>query len=154
MADENVFQNNKELNALYKKYGNDFVRTLTNELIKAGKKASGALIRSLKAEIKPVADVINIIIKGEDYLYNVDKGRKKGTYPPISEISKWCSIRGIPETAAFPIAKNIYKFGIPPTNVIEKSKNIFSGKPVKDLEKGIASIIEKEVAKRLKNKLK
>ncbi len=44
------------------------------------------------------------------------KGRKPGTYPPIKEIAKWCRLKGIDDSAKWPIARSIFKFGIAPTN--------------------------------------
>ena len=105
-----------------KEFGRDFVKILTIQLKKSGKSASGALINSLDYRIIDNGD-INIEILSNDYLEYVDKGRKPGTYPPLKEISKWATLKGIPQGAVFPIARSIYKFGIKPTNVLDKTKN-------------------------------
>jgi hypothetical protein len=102
-------------------FGEDYIKVLTNQLLRAGKEASGKLIRSLDYRIADSADAVQILIEAEDYLINIDEGRRKGTYPPIQAIKTWCRIKGIDEGAAFPIAKNIFKFGIPATNIIEKT---------------------------------
>ena len=69
----------------------------------------------------------------EDYLKFVDKGvsgtqRKYNTpfsyrtkKPPISVIKLWTRVKGIPEEAAYPIQNKIFRFGLKPTNVINKS---------------------------------
>jgi len=152
MADNEKYQNNKEYQAILKKYGNNFVSIIAKELLKSGKNASGKLIKSLKAELKPVAETINIVIKSEDYLKYVDEGRKPGSYPPISALSKWVRIKNIPQSAVFAIAKNIFKFGIKPTNVISKATNIFTSKELKPMEKEISDFVEREVTKILKRK--
>lgn len=125
MINELIKQNPQLLN----KYGDDYVKTLTKHLLEADKRASGKLIQSLNYDVKDFM----IEILGEDYLDFVDQGvdgkftsygspfRFTNKMPPVSEISKWCSIKGIPKSAAFPIAKNIFKFGIEPTGVIEKT---------------------------------
>jgi hypothetical protein len=114
---------------LLDKYGSDYIKVLTSNLIKAGKKASSKLINSLSYDIKE----LTIEIYGEDYLDFVDQGvdgrwtsygspfRFTNKMPPVSEIAKWCSIKGISEKAAFPIARKIFNFGIEPTYVIEQT---------------------------------
>ena len=108
-----------------KLFGSDYVRVLTALLKKEGKSASGALINSLDYRVKETAQNISIIIQSNEYLQFVDEGRKPGKYPPIRAISKWASLKGISQDAVFPIARSIYKFGIKPTNVIQKTNNEF-----------------------------
>jgi hypothetical protein len=103
-------------------FGDEYIKILTDNLLKAGKEASGNLIRSLDWRMAKTADTVQMLIEGEEYLLYVDRGRRPGKFPPISAIESWCRIKGINQKAAFPIAKNIFKFGIPPTNVIEKSR--------------------------------
>jgi len=135
----------KELQVLYKKYGKDFIKILTNELIVNKKKSSGKLIKSLKADVKPIGENVNIVINSEKYLEYIDKGRAKGKFPPIAPIAKWCTIKGLPKSAAFAIAQNIYKFGIKPTNVISKALKKFTDTETKKIEKDVAPLVEKEV---------
>lgn len=104
-----------------KMFGKDYVKVLVAFIQKAGKKASGALINSIDSRVRSDAEVAYIELLANDYLEWVDKGRKPGKYPPIQSISNWCRLKGIEPKAAFPIAKSIYKFGIKPTNVIQKT---------------------------------
>lgn len=106
-------------------FGNDYVKILTRELYRAGKNATGKLIRSLNYKLKDDGQNIAIILESENYLKFVDEGRKRGTYPPIRPLIQWVSVRGLPKSAAYAIQKSIYKFGIPPTNVIPKTINAF-----------------------------
>jgi hypothetical protein len=126
-----------------KMFGEDYVRILTENLLKAGKDASGNLINSLDYRVIKTANALSVIIEGEDYLTYVDRGRKPGKYPPISAIQSWCRIKGIDQKAAFPIAKNIFKFGIPATNVIEKTTSRIEKGPFVGLDI-IADNIEKQ----------
>lgn len=137
----------KELQVLYKKYGKDFVKILTNELLINKKVASGKLIKSLKSDIKPIGDNVNIVITSQKYLDYIDKGRAKGKFPPIEPLVQWCSIKGLPKTAAYAIAQNIFKFGIKPTNIISKSIKKFTDTEPRKIEKDISPLIEKEVVK-------
>lgn len=109
-------------NKVVKVFGDDYVKILTENLLRAGKEASGKLIKSLNWRMVSTADAIQVVIDAEDYLIYVDKGRRPGVKPPpISALKSWCKIKGIDEGAAWPIQKSIFKFGIPPTGVIEKS---------------------------------
>jgi hypothetical protein len=51
----------------------------------------------------------------------VDRGRKKGTYPPIQPLLAWARVKGLDDGYAYGAQKNIYKFGIKPTNVLKKT---------------------------------
>lgn len=116
-----------------KMFGKDYVKILTIMLKRAGKSASGALINSLDFRVQAEAKEIQIILEANDYLEYVDRGRKPGKFPPIKAIAKWCSLKGIPQSAAFPIAYNMFKFGVKPTNVIDKTiKEIMSSPTLKN----------------------
>jgi hypothetical protein len=131
-------------------FGRRYVDILTEELKRAGKVASGRLIDSLDYRIVREANAIQIIIQSNDYLTYVDQGRRPGKFPPIQAIQTWCKIKGIPQTAAFPIARNIFKFGIRPTNVIERTtKKIQSSQNITTLQQIVANNIEKYVSQEL-----
>lgn len=135
----------KELDALYKKYAKDLIAILIGELKKVKKEATGRLIKSLKLDLQGLAQQTNIFINAEPYLVNVDKGRKKGTYPPIAPLKKWARLKGMDEGAAYAIQKKIYKFGIKPTNVIDKAIKKHERQKLKDLEKQLAAKVEKSI---------
>lgn len=142
----------KDFDILSKKYGKLFIDILSKNIINMNKSASGKLVKSLKADVKPVANGVVIVINSEKYLEYVDKGRKPGKFPPIAPLVKWCSIRGIPKSSAFAIAQSIFKFGIKPTNVISKSVKKFEDVGGKKIEKDMISLIESEVKKIIKSK--
>lgn len=103
-----------------KEFGKDYVKILWRELRRDGKSATGSLLNSLDYRIVEDAKSIKIEILANDYLTWVDKGRKPGKYPPIKAISNWAKVKGISQDAVFPIARKIFKFGIKPTNVIQR----------------------------------
>jgi hypothetical protein len=103
-----------------KEFGKDYVKILWRELKREGKSATGALLNSLDYRIVEDAKAIRVEILSNDYLTWVDKGRKPGKYPPIKAISNWAKVKGISQDAVFPIARKIFKFGIKPTNVIQR----------------------------------
>ena len=102
---------------LLDRYGKSLISEMQTRLRTAGKIASGTLYNSLKYTIEINSDGgLLLSIEGAPYLDYVDKGRKPGKMPPVDQIKKWCKIKSIPEEAAWPIAINIGKYGIAPTN--------------------------------------
>jgi hypothetical protein len=140
-------------------WGADYIKILTKHLLQANKRASGKLINSLDHRVRMDAEGWIIEILGEDYLEYVDQGvdgrfsvygspyRYTNKMPPVSAISKWCDIKGISRSAAFAIAKNIFKFGIEPTYVIQNTEREFKadlGDLVKVIEQAIVKKYKQE----------
>jgi hypothetical protein len=143
---------NEDLSKLYEDYGDDFVAIIIRELRSADKVSSGKMINSLNSDLQIVGNKLAIKIKGEDYFINIDNGRRPGSYPPISEISKWATLKGIPQSSVFAMAKNIYKFGIKPTNVLKKAVSKLTA-PTKELEYKMAKQIEEDLVNEIKNNI-
>ena len=101
-------------------FGNKYVKILVDEIKSAGK-GGGKLERSVDYRLVPTVRGLTIELESEEYLKYVDQGRKPGTYPNITAISNWATLKGISQDAVFPIARKIFKFGIKPTNVISKT---------------------------------
>ena len=107
-------------------YGRSVVDEMKTRLTNAGKEATGTLHKSLKFRTQETEDEFTISFFMADYGVYVDKGVKpqpqyltgKGTGKSkfIAALKKWCKVKGIPQNAAFPIRRNIWKFGIKPTN--------------------------------------
>ncbi len=127
-------------------FGNEYVKVLVDELRKAGK-GGGKLEKSIDYRLVPAARELTIALEAEDYLKYVDKGRKPGSYPNITAISKWATLNGISQDAVFPIARKIFKFGIRPTNVI--------GKTIRRLDRDpkITDKMERILVKKIEDKL-
>ena len=113
-----------------------FVKTLKEQLINNkpfSKRASGRLVESINIKIDETQGEETITILAEDYLKFVDQGvsgtiRKyntpysyKSKKPPINVILQWTRLNGIPQEAAYPIQNKIFRFGLKPTNVIDKT---------------------------------
>jgi len=76
----------------------------------ANKIASGNLYNSVESNFDPSTQVLTIEMAY--YWFWVNRGRKPSDkMPPIDPIKKWAQLRGLPESAAWGIAKNIQKFG-------------------------------------------
>jgi hypothetical protein len=131
MANDIVFFDTKLANEFGKDYVKILVALLKNNTTpsRAGlrpypKVATGRLVKSINYRLQPLATGIQVQLLSEDYLKYVDKGRRPGTYPPIQAIKRWAAVKGIPQGAAWGIRRNIYKYGIKPTNVIDKTLRI------------------------------
>lgn len=125
-----------------KEFGDEYIKLIIKELRASKKSSSGKLIKSFKTKFKDTADKVNILIESEDYLKYIDEGRKRGSYPPIKALANWARIKGIKEDKIYGIARNIYKFGIKPTNILDKvEKKVLNGNTFKELENNISDSV-------------
>ena len=149
MAEESLISQQK-----LKEFGADYIKILALLLLQSGKNASGSLIRSLNYKIVGEAEQINIEILSNNYLQWVDKGRRRGTYPPIKPLINWTTIKGLPIGAAYGTQKNIFKFGIKPTNVIQRTIRAIetSNEEQKKYEDEVVNNIIKNINLKYKNK--
>ena len=75
--------------------GKAFVKALQEQIKNAGSNDTGKLIASMDYTTLKKADTIITNILANDYLQEVDKGRKKGVAPPVSAILPWVKRKGI-----------------------------------------------------------
>ena len=139
-------------------FGKVWVQTLKQQLSSTkpfAKQATGSLINSVNYRLTQNGDDWSITLLSEDYLKFVDKGvsgtiRKYNTpysykqkKPPLRVILSWMSIKGIPKEAAYPIQNKIFRFGLKPTNVINKTiRQIeYRSKWIKKFEEDLANSI-------------
>lgn len=141
----------EELNKAVKQFGLDTVSEIATALKRVGANNTGQLINSLRAELKDTGEGLELMIKGDGYFNVIEKGRKPGEQPPLADIIAWTRSKGIPETAAFPIAKNIGKFGIKPKPVL---KQILESNTFKEGYKLIGEAYAKDIVKEINNIIK
>lgn len=113
-------------------FAEDYINRLTSNLKNFRKIATGDLIKSLDFRIYKTAfgTKFTIAIEALEYLDYVDRGRKPGKFPPLDAIRQWVRVKGIPDSATFPIARKIAMEGIKPTDVVSKSLNdVLNGDP-------------------------
>ncbi len=152
-----------ELQAFMTKWGNIFVSELKSQLQKSysyapgfngdayskgrnrqyegtSSKDKGELIKSISASITP--DGLELLML--DYWEFVNYGRKEGSYVPIRPLEVWARTKGFPDPrgAAFGISKNIYKFGIQPTNFYDNAINNLESRFNTELEEAAAASFE------------
>lgn len=96
------------------------INLLITDLIKKydelGMRASGKWANSLEDNITQSENGVNIKIYGNDYTYQLVKGRGPGVFPPIKAIDQWIKDKPIisdikPSVLAFLIARKIAREG-------------------------------------------
>jgi hypothetical protein len=97
--------------------------------------ASGNLYDNIRVAAMKLEGKYTLVISYPFYGKFVDKGRSLGGMPPVQDIRDWCRLKGIPESAAFPIAKKIAREGY---------KGIHFTEPFYDDIKVIKDIMGKE----------
>lgn len=93
--------------------GTIFVKEMKSLIKLNGKFATGELYNSVKSKVfKDQKEVYHLEI---DYIYYglfIDQGRRPGMkQPPLKDILAWCRLKGLPDDAAFPIARKIGQKG-------------------------------------------
>ena len=109
MADNKI--SSRTLRALIDKFGKEVVENQKKNLKAID---TGELLRSISYKYVVNAETVIVNFLSLDYGQWVDSGRKKGSYPPISPLKGWVKRKGMPEKAAYGVARNIFKFGIKP----------------------------------------
>lgn len=143
----------KNTERFIKKYADQVESEIESRLHSAGKIASGHLYDSIGYELTEKGTRFVLTFKMADYGQYVDKGTKPSKYANsegggtgksamITALKKWCRIKGIPEGAAFPIRRNIWKFGLSPTNFFTIPTTRRVGQLTKGIEKNMALDIE------------
>lgn len=102
-------------------YGGFVVDSIRQNLAATGTNATGRTSKSLKYEVKQEGNKTILKVIGKPFFTVVETGRKatpqftKPSYSFVNDIKEWTKAKGIPESAAYAIAKSIHKKGTPPT---------------------------------------
>ena len=79
-------------------------------MVREAPEGTGKLKKGIKTKVeKSSKEIIGTIDPVQEYAIYIEKGRGAGGRPPISQIQKWVRAKGLPEGAAFLIAKKIGK---------------------------------------------
>lgn len=107
MNDKLIFE--RTLQAL-DDYGQEVKQLYQARLMSDGKKATGNLINNINVLIanSPMGLEYEVFLQLEDYYRYVEKGRKKGKFPPVDKILEWISVK--------PVVKRPMKNGKLPTD--------------------------------------
>lgn len=151
-----------ETEAFIRKYGDSVENEIEARLTGHNKIASGKLYDSIRYEVKETKKEFILSFIMAEYGQYVDKGvkpkkylgmkRKKGGSKKskfIEALMKWCKIKGLPTNAAFPIRRNIWKFGIAPTNFFTIPTTRRQKYFEKELEKAMARDIDNQLQKEI-----
>ena len=146
---------------LANQFGRDYVKILV-ALLRGNrphsKVATGSLINSINYKLRDTAKGIQIILEANDYLKFVDQGingvkQSQGSpysyklkYPPIKEIKRWISIKGL-ALNPYAVQRSIFNKGIKPTHVLRRTvKEIETSKTfIKKYEEGVVDRLIKNL---------
>lgn len=134
---------NSKLKELLTTYASQVAAEMRTRLSGYDKIATGKLIKSIRGTVQEEDGDPVVVFSMLEYGIYVDKGRKPGKMPPVSKIREWCKVRGIEESAAFPIARAIGERGIAPTNFFSISVK----RRQKQLKKNVAKVMKEEILK-------
>lgn len=86
----------------------------------------------------------------------VDKGRRAGTMPPVSEIRKWMAAKGIRggKGTAFAIAKSIAREGTKGNRFFSEPFDQFVEEDLERVKQDVAAEFKREVQKTIKQSFK
>lgn len=130
-------------------YGRDAVESMRNILVTSGKDATGNLINSLSYQVSVDGDDLTLEFSMAEHGKFVESGRKPNSLPPpVSALTPWLAIRGIPQSAGFAVARSIGKKGIPPVPFFETSVESGREKLIADLEIAFAQDLEAYITKK------
>jgi hypothetical protein len=130
----------KLFTAFYKKKIKEKIYPFGNPIRGLGNKiASGRLYNSISAQVVETQEGLKLEITYMDYFKYVNRGRKpKSKRVPIPALLEWIKYKKIkprdkkgrfikmkPMSLAFAIQTNIYKFGIRPANIFDKTYDDF-----------------------------
>jgi hypothetical protein len=102
----------QELEANLKKISETLEYEMKSIIETTGAIATGALLNELSVQFEEENEGYRLAISYPFYGKFIDEGRNPSTrMPPLDAIKEWTRIKGIPEEAAFPIAKKIQREG-------------------------------------------
>lgn len=151
MAQETLTFTN--LQAVLEKYGEEVRNLYQDNLIRADKIATGALLNSVEFSVEQYGRRFDVVLTLADYWKWVEEGRKPGKMPPPSAILAWVLAKPVipkpnangriptPQSLSWAIAKSIEKKGILPTPALKRaSEDTFAR-----MEQDIADAFAKDV---------
>ena len=163
-----------ETEKFVRKYGSQVESEIEKRLTSAKKIASGKLYDSIRYEVKEQKGDFLLKFLMAEYGKYVDGGVKgtgkglgknkktvnktgrfsfseapSGNGSFLKSLKKWCSIKGIPKEAAYPIRRSIWRYGLAPTNFF----TIPTTRRQKQLEEGIEKSMIKDIDNILQKEL-
>lgn len=110
----------KQILSILQGLGDNIVADMKVIIELNGKMATSRLYDSLEAKAFITNDEkFNLAISYLFYGKYIDEGRRPGKQPPLQAIKEWTRLKGIPESAAFPIARKIGQEGYRGINFTE-----------------------------------
>ena len=137
-------------------FAQEYVEAVGDILKKADKIASRKLIESLKYRLFKTGLGTSWTVKliAAIHLKYVESGRRAGAKPPpVAPIKQWIKDKniGLPEGAAYAVAKNIGEKGIKPLDVTQQAfKDVQKSIEFRRLEDGVGDWVDDLISDKLK----
>jgi len=112
---------NRSIESFADEYGEVLSQILRKNLADQNSFATGDLVDSIFHDVKASDGRAVVEITANSYLRWIDQGRDEGTLPNLTAISKWLSVKLLPQRLLWPIAMNIKNEGIDAKPVIARS---------------------------------
>lgn len=133
---------NNQVLTMADEFGFQLVNELKAELFRAGKQASGTLVKSMSHKVKSAGGKVLIEVVAEDYFRFVDKGRRAGAkMPPVEPIRQWLKLKGIRPELEFPIRRSIARKGIKALNILNPTIDKVTIEFLPKYEKEMAKLV-------------
>jgi hypothetical protein len=101
--------------------------------------ASGELYESMIIEVKDQG--LRIFVGSTSHYAPYVEYGTRPHFPPVSAIREWCRLKGIPESAAYPIARKIAERGTPEQPFFAPAVQIARGRHLKRLRDLVTAAI-------------
>lgn len=146
------------LEMVLNEYGKVIQDLYKRKLLEDDKKASGALVSSVRYIYQKEDNKYDVSLQLEDYWKYVEYGRKAGKFPPVNKILEWIRIKPVlpypnkdgrlptENQLAFLISRSIAENGIEAGNQLEKTvdeiKDEFTLRLIDALDKDLRNAID------------
>ena len=114
MAENNIY---KKLEEIGQKVVDEMKAIVTRGYMGRPAVASGNLLNSIQYDVTVNSGVWTLVIEYADYGKWVNNGRNPGKFPPKKDIEAWVRLKGLPQTAVWPIMMKIKNGGFYSTKI-------------------------------------
>lgn len=131
--------------------GDEYVIKVINILRANNKVATGELVKSVEyitGQNKSGDFFIQLIMA--DYWYYIENGRRSGSFMPFDKLKEWMSVKGIPESALWPINMKIKRDGIKGIFFLQQAIEEINKSVQNELVNNFGTIFEKDIYNKLK----
>lgn len=155
--EENALMTFPHTAEVLERYAKEFIERYKMELVNSGRPASGALIDSLKYQVKMDGNVFAVDISLKDYWKYIENGTAPH-FPPLSAIRRWIEVKPvIPrpmengklptlQQLAFLIGRKISEVGTKGSHDLERANDTLLSEMEMSIAAAVTEDLESQVA--------